>query len=59
MASLQQIRGQTGATHLRPGDIIVTLVLLGLLLFAAWKQFPTYGTNSRAQSPGSASAHQP
>ncbi len=43
MVSLQQIRGQTGATHLRPGDIVVTLLLLGLLLFAAWKQFPTYG----------------
>jgi hypothetical protein len=59
MASLQQIRSRSGATHLRPGDIIVTLVLLGLLLFAAWKQFPTYGSNSHGQSSGSTSAHQP
>lgn len=59
MANLQQIRGQTGATHLRPGDIIVTLVLLGLLLFAAWKQFPTYGAKTTGQSANSQSAHQP
>jgi hypothetical protein len=59
MVSLQQIRGQTGATHLRPGDIIVTLVLLGLLLFAAWKQFPTYGSNARGQNASSLSTHQP
>ena len=59
MASLQQIRGQTGATHLRPGDILVTLVLLGLLLFAAWKQFPTYGSKSGGQGGNSQSAHQP
>jgi hypothetical protein len=57
MVSPQQIRGQAGATHLRPGDIIVTLVLLGLLLFAAWKQFPIYGSNARGQNAGAPSAH--
>jgi len=59
MASPQPIRGQAGATNLRPGDIIVTLVLLGLLLFAAWKQFPTYGPKAGNQSVSSQSGPQP
>ena len=59
MASLQQIRGQAGATHLRLGDIIVTLALLGLLLYAAWKQFPAYGPKAGDQNVSSQSGHQP
>ena len=59
MASPQQIRGQAGATHLRPGDVLVALALLGLLLFAAWKQFPVYGTKGGSQNAASQAAHQP
>ena len=50
MSSPERFRGQAGATHLRPGDVLVALVLLGLLLFAAWKQFPTYNSNSPGQN---------
>ncbi|HXR36675.1 MAG TPA: hypothetical protein VN754_12030 [Candidatus Binataceae bacterium] len=59
MASPQQIRGQAGATNLRPGDIIVALALLGLLLYAAWKQFPRYGLNAGSPSVTSSASHQP
>ena len=59
MASPQPIRGQAGANNLRPGDIIVTLVLLGLLLFAAWKQFPAYGPKAGNRSVSSQSGAQP
>jgi hypothetical protein len=58
MASPPQIRGQAGATHLRPGDVLVVLALLGLLLFAAWKQFPAYGRKAAgSQNAASQSAH--
>jgi hypothetical protein len=58
MANPQQHRGQAGATNLRPGDIIVALGLLALLLYAAWKQFPAY-TPRRGPSASSQSAQQP
>lgn len=58
MASPQQFRGQAGATNLRLGDIIVALALLGLLLYAAWKQFPAY-TPGGSRNAASQSAHQP
>ena len=59
MASPEQNRGQAGATHLSPGDVLVALALLGLLLFAAWKQFPAYGPKAGSQSTASQAAHQP
>ena len=59
MASPEQIRGQAGATQLRPGDVLVALILLGLLLFAAWKQFPAYGPKTGGQTAASQTAHQP
>jgi hypothetical protein len=59
MADTSGIRSQTGATHLRFGDIIVVLALLGLLLYAAWRQFPTYGRGGGGQSTASQAAHQP
>ncbi len=59
MASLQQMRGQAGATHLRFGDVIVALALLGLLLFAAWKQFPAYNLKGAGQNAAGQNAHQP
>jgi hypothetical protein len=58
MASPQQLHGQEGATNLRPGDIIVALALLGLLLYAAWKQFPAYAPHPGATT-NSQTAHQP
>ncbi len=59
MADPQHFHSQAGATNLRPGDIIVALLLLGLLLYAAWKQFPAYAPGSGNQSAASQSAHQP
>ena len=59
MASPQQINRQAGATHLRPGDVLVALALLGLLLFAAWKQFPAYGPKASSQNAASQASHQP
>jgi hypothetical protein len=59
MASPQQLRSQAGATHLRFGDIIVALAILGLLLYAAWKQFPVYGLRGGNQAAASQAAHQP
>jgi len=59
MASPEQIRGQAGATHLRPGDVLVALALLGLLLFAAWKQFPAYGPKGGSQNAASQAVPQP
>jgi hypothetical protein len=51
------MRSQAGATNLRLGDIIVALALLGLLLYAAWKQFPAYSPAGSAQHVSSAAAH--
>jgi hypothetical protein len=59
MANPEPVRGQAGATNLRPGDIIVALALLGLLLYAAWKQFPAYTTKAGGESVNSAAVHQP
>ncbi len=59
MASPQHFHSQAGATNLRLGDIIVTLLLLGLLLYAAWKQFPAYAPGGGGQNAASQSAHQP
>jgi len=59
MATPQQFRSQTGASNLRLGDIIVALALLGLLLYAAWKQFPIYAPGGGGQTAASQSAHQP
>jgi hypothetical protein len=59
MANPSQLRGQAGATHLRFGDVIVALVLLGLLLYAAWKQFPVYNLSGGAHNTASQSSHQP
>jgi len=44
---------------LRFVDIIVVLALLGLLLYAAWKQFPAYGPGGGGQTSASQAAHQP
>jgi hypothetical protein len=59
MATPSQIRGQAGATHLRPGDVIVALALLALLLYAAWKQFPVYSPTGASPNTASQGAHQP
>ncbi len=59
MASPQQIHSQAGATNLRFGDILVALALLGLLLYAAWKQFPAYAPKGGSQNAASQAAHQP
>jgi hypothetical protein len=59
MATPQQYRSQAGATHLRVGDVIVALALLGLLLYAAWKQFPAYAPKVGSQNAASQTAHQP
>jgi hypothetical protein len=58
MASPQQFHSQAGATNLRFSDIIVTLALLALLLYAAWKQFPAYAPGG-AQHSAAQSTHQP
>ena len=59
MASPEQIRGQAGATNLRPGDILVALALLGVLLYAAWRQFPAYAPKAGGESVNAAAVHQP
>jgi hypothetical protein len=59
MASPQQMRGQAGATNLRFGDIIVALLLLGVLLYAAWKQFPAYRPRPGNQNTAAQSVPQP
>ncbi len=59
MADTSQMHSQAGATHLRLGDIIVTLILLGLLLFAAWKQFPSYNSRAANSAAAGRSLHQP
>jgi hypothetical protein len=59
MATSQQMRSQAGATNLRLGDIIVALFLLGLLLYAAWKQFPTYASKGSSQARATQGVHQP
>jgi hypothetical protein len=58
MANPQQFHNQAGATNLRFGDIIVVLALLGLLLYAAWKQFPAYAPGG-SQTAATQSVHQP
>jgi hypothetical protein len=56
MASPQEISGGIGPTHLRFGDIIVVLALLGVLLYAAWKQFPVYSPPAGGQNPSAQTA---
>ncbi|GEM_PF-6549246 len=58
MASPQEIGG-IGPTHLRLGDIVAALVLLALLLYAAWKQFPVYSQQAGARAPSAQTAPQP
>ena len=58
MASLERMHGQEGATRLRLGDILVALALLGALLYASWKQFPVYRSNSGAH-PADNAVHHP
>jgi len=59
MASPPQARGQEGATNLSLGDIIVALVILAVVLYAAWKQFPAYAPKSPGQGAASQASHQP
>jgi hypothetical protein len=51
----KRIFGQTGATRLRPIDILTALVLLGILAIASYMQFPAYRGKSVAPAPPAAS----
>lgn len=59
MATAQDTSGGIGPTHLRPGDIIVVLALLAVLLYAAWKQFPVYSPHPGSMTQPASTAHQP
>jgi len=43
-------RFKRGATRLGVMDVLTALILLGLLLYASWKQFPAF--NRPVASPG-------
>jgi hypothetical protein len=59
MASSSEASGGMGPSHLRFSDIIVALALLGLLLYAAWKQFPVYSPHPANTATPAQTAHQP
>jgi hypothetical protein len=58
MAS-SETSGGIGPSHLRVGDIIVALALLGLLLYAAWRQFPVYSPHPANSAAPAQTAPQP
>ena len=49
-------RFKRGATRLGVMDVLTALILLGLLLYASWRQFPAFNrpVTSPAQSSGAA-----
>jgi hypothetical protein len=56
-------RWNSGATHLEFGDVLTAILLLAILLWASWMQFPAYNRDSAPQpgrppSPASAPAAQ-
>ncbi len=50
-------RLKRGATRLGIMDILTALALLGLLLYASWKQFPAYNRPVSATPAQSAYPH--
>jgi hypothetical protein len=50
MTPLDQFKSQRGATRLGFLDVVTALILLGILLFAAYKQFPVYQPASSSSS---------
>jgi len=45
-----------GATQLRVLDVLTALILLAVLLWASWKQFPAYENYSSVGGPSAAPA---
>jgi len=48
-------RFRRGATRLGVMDVVTALILLGVLLYAAWKQFPAFNPPAPGQTRGAAS----
>ena len=46
-----------GATHLGFVDILTALILLGILLWAATLQFPSYERSPTTSAPASVASH--
>ncbi len=42
MTLLRRLQSQRGATQLRFADVVTTLILLAILLYAAYAQFSVY-----------------
>lgn len=55
----ERLKSQRGATRIGVTDIIVVLVLLGILLFASYRQFPIYETPPPAPAPSAAASPAP
>jgi Tfp pilus assembly protein PilE len=45
------MRSQNGAAQLGVMDVLATLAILAILLYASWKQFPAYSRHREAASP--------
>jgi hypothetical protein len=52
-------RFKRGAMRLRVLDILTALILLAILLWASWKQFPAYNRRFRSPVESPAPTHQP
>jgi hypothetical protein len=54
MTIRERLKSQRGATRLGFVDILTVLVLLGILLFASYLQFPAYQRQAQLVSPAPA-----
>jgi len=60
MAISERLKSQSGATQLGVMDILAALILLGILVFAAYLQFPVYQKAAvPSPAPSSAERHAP
>ena len=57
MRKFRSMRAAHGATRLGFLDVLTALVVLAILIFAAWRQFPVYRSGPSADY-GAASAPQ-
>lgn len=59
MRSLARRRSMKGATQLGFADVLTALVVLAILIAAAWKQFPIYrnGPSPNNGAQGQALSH--
>ena len=57
MRALERIKSRQGATRLEFADVLTALILLGLLFYVAYLQFPAY--RAGAPAPGQAAGEAP